>query len=130
MGFGNRLQEVRKKHSITQKDLAKSLGIVPQSLSQYEKDKLSFTLKFRNRLLTVFTKEEVDYIEHGDTVQKPHSQTIVGNNNHLVGRDSATTTVASTGDTLLDAIVAIAKGLDESQKIEVLSCINRIKNGS
>lgn len=65
MGYGERIKEMRKKHNLNQKELAEAIGILPQSLIKYEKGKSSFTLKFREKLLKVFSEKEVEYIEYG-----------------------------------------------------------------
>ena len=119
MSYGERIKELRSEHKLTQKELAEKMGILPQSLIKYEKNKSSFTLKFKEKLLKAFTKDEVEYIEHGD--KKSFSQSIIGDGNNQAGRDNhllkeLDNIEATINDPLIAALVEIMKKTDDDMK--------------
>lgn len=122
MGFGERLQEVRKNHKIAQKELAKSLDMAPQSLSQYETEKLSFTLKFKNKLQTVFNKDEIYYIEYGEGVL-PKIQLQTGNGmqagRDISGSQGASFSLSAAEQTLVEYF----RELDKVQQKKAMMCV-------
>ena len=63
-----RLTEVRSVNGLSQQGLADKLGVQLTSINRYEKGRGADTLpnKFKIKLLQVFTKDEVEYIEYGD----------------------------------------------------------------
>ncbi len=63
MSFGQRLKEERKKHKLTQEELAKSLGIHKTSLLSYEKDSVSPPASFLEKLSSL--SFDVNYIITG-----------------------------------------------------------------
>jgi len=63
-----RLTEVRSANGLSQQELADKLNVHLTSINRYEKGRGAEALpnKFKIKLLQVFTKDEVEYIEYGD----------------------------------------------------------------
>ena len=63
-----RLTDIRSSNGLSQQELADKLNVHLTSINRYEKGRGSDSLpnKFKIKLLQVFTKDEVEYIEYGD----------------------------------------------------------------
>ena len=92
-----RLTEVRSANGLSQQDLADKLSLHLTSINRYEKGRGADTLpnKFKIKLLQVFTKDEVEYIEYGD-----HA---VGDN-RSIGNVAARAVVNQGLDQVIDAV--------------------------
>ena len=116
-----RLKELREKKEMSQTDLAQKMGVHLAQVNRYEKGKgaKSVTGNLKYKLLDVFTKDEVEYIEHGD--KKSFSQSIIGDGNNQAGRDNhllkeLDNIEATINDPLIAALVEIMKKTDDDMK--------------
>ena len=55
MGFGNRIKELRSSLDLSQQDFSQKLGMKPQALSRYEKEKVSPSVEIVKRLTDMFS---------------------------------------------------------------------------
>ena len=116
-----RLTKIRSSNGLSQQELSNKLDIHLTSLNRYEKGRGADSLpnKFKIKLLKVFTKDEVDYIEYGD--KKSLSQNINGDGNTQAGRDNhllkeLDNIEATINDPLIAALVEIMKKTDDDMK--------------
>ena len=61
MSFGKKINELRKKHKLTQKELAKRVGCLDTQRSHYENDKMTPSIDVIIKLSEVF-EVSIDYL--------------------------------------------------------------------
>lgn len=75
--FGKRIAELRKRHGLTQAELAKSIGISRSALSLYETEKREPDIETLSKFTSLF-KVSTDYLlgndTLSDTISKPEEQ--------------------------------------------------------
>ena len=80
-----RFKEIREKYKLSQTDLAKKMDIQLSQVNRYESgagsQRLTANLKWK--LLSVFTKDDVSYIQHGDNIPDDNSISQSGSGNIL-----------------------------------------------
>ena len=78
-----RLTEIRSNHGYSQSELADLLDVHLTAINRYEKGRGASSLpnKFKIKLLQVFSKDEVEYIEYGEDVLKYKTISQSGNGN-------------------------------------------------
>jgi len=149
----NRLTEIRSKNGLSQQELADKLEVHLTSINRYEKGRGAEELpnKFKIKLSTIFSKDELEYIEYG----QQSSQNIIGSHNNQAGRDNRFQPVDEQtykegkqigrgiasllqsiedgypfDDPIVSATIAFMKDFDDTQKAQVLQCITEIKLGT
>ena len=89
-----RLRQTRIKHDYSQAELAELIGVDETAISRYEKGKGSkrLTSNFSLKLMQIFSKDEIDFIEYGSE-KLQHSIIQSGNGNiQQVGNGNHNTT--------------------------------------
>ena len=119
-----RLKELREYKKLSQTDLAQKMGIHLAQLNRYEKGKgaTSVTGNLKYKLLDVFTKEEVDYVERGEGVL-PKIQLQTGNGmqagRDISGSQGASFSLSAAEQTLVEYF----RELDKVQQKKAMMCV-------
>jgi len=117
-----RLKELREQKNMSQTDLAQKMGIHLAQVNRYEKGKgaTSVTGNLKYKLLDVFTKDEVDYIEYGERgAYSKNSMGNVGSNSH-VNQDGIQTIGGITLDAKEQMLIELYREAGEEGKKNIL----------